>query len=191
MITKYVLLLGLLAGCGARRQPVVIKKPNTCTVKERISGEQYIQCPDGTTADIPKGDPGPEGEAGPKGEKGDRGFRGQRGYSGEQGPQGEAGPQGEIGLPGRDGEDGLDGQDGVDGVDGQDAVLETIDPCGDDPGYYDEVMFRLPDGGLVAYMQDHIGGEYLTIVPPGRYMTTDHQQCQFTVTEDLQVVPGV
>lgn len=80
------------------------------------------------------------------------------------------------------------GRDGKDGVDGKDAVIEVIDPCGDDPNNEDEVILRLSSGDLLAYFKDGGNKEFLAILEPGDYVTTDKQQCRFRVTEDLQVV---
>lgn len=66
-------------------------------------------------------------------------------------------------------------------------VIELIDPCGDKPGKFDEIIMRLSDDTLVAYFEE-TGREFLTILVPGNYQTTDAQRCNFTVTNDLQVV---
>lgn len=89
---------------------------------------------------------------------------------------------------GSNGSDGLDGQDGVDGADGApglNALVEVIDPCGQESSY-DEVLFRFSDGNLYAVYAS--GNKiHLTELVPGTYITTDGTDCTFTVTEDLEV----
>jgi len=71
-------------------------------------------------------------------------------------------------------------------TDGQNAILEIIDPCGDNPGQFDEVLFRLSSGEVVAYFEQG-SKRFLTVLNPGNYRTTDTQNCNFTITEDMQV----
>lgn len=79
----------------------------------------------------------------------------------------------------------------MDGTDGQDApptpytVTELVDPCGDGPGY-DEVLMRLANGQLVAHFASG-ALQFLTMIGPGSYATTDQQACQFTVQPDGSV----
>lgn len=85
-----------------------------------------------------------------------------------------------------DGTAGIDGQNGTDGQDGQDApptaytVTELVDPCGDGPGF-DEVIFRLANGQLVAHYAGGGNLQFLALLGPGAYRTTDSQACNFTV----------
>lgn len=123
----------------------------------------------------------------------DADLRTRVGPPGPQGPPGQDGidgKDGKNGVDGLDGQDGLDGKDGIDGQDGQDAIQEIIDPCGDNPGYYDEVLFRLNVGEdeecIAAYFRDG-SKEFLVCLPPGNYVTTDRQACQFTVSEDMEL----
>ena len=75
----------------------------------------------------------------------------------------------------------------VDGADGADApptaysVTELIDPCGDSPGKYDEVLLRLANGTLLAHYADG-AKQFLAVIGPGTYVTTDYQSCVFTVS---------
>lgn len=83
------------------------------------------------------------------------------------------------------GEDGSQGENGVDGTDGQNGispVLSIIDPCGDKPGKYDEVLLKT-DSGLIAYFENN-GKKFLASLPPGTYATTDEQACNFRVNAD-------
>ena len=121
------------------------------------------------------GDPGALGAVGPQGEQG---IQGDVGPAGPQGPQGEQGVIGPQGLPGLDGSQGPQGEQGVAGDPG--LITSFIDPCGDDPGHQDEVLFVLSTGQLSAWYLN-LG---LVILPPGRYITTDHQGCRFEVLPD-------
>lgn len=58
-------------------------------------------------------------------------------------------------------------------------VIGLIDPCGNGPGY-DEVLLRLSSGRTIAYFK-HASNEFLTVLEPGYYRTTDTQACNFTV----------
>lgn len=60
-------------------------------------------------------------------------------------------------------------------------AFSIIDPCGDSPGIYDEILLRLEDGSTIAYFE-HQGGRYLTELIPGiRYTTTDKTHCSFEI----------
>lgn len=83
------------------------------------------------------------------------------------------------------GQNGANGQDGQDGQDGADApptaytVVDMINPGGDGPGF-DEVLLRLANGQLVAHFSSG-GLQFLTILSPGNYVTTDAGAVPFTV----------
>jgi len=54
-----------------------------------------------------------------------------------------------------------------------------IDPCGDNPNKYDEIILKLYDGTLLAVFKE---GEYfMSVLTNGNYQTTDKQKCNFTV----------
>lgn len=99
-----------------------------------------------------------------------------------RGPQGES-IQGTQGIPGND------GQDGEDGVPGEAAILEVVDPCGDAPGIYDEVVLRLSNGQLLSSFSENSNGKNtrFSILTQGNYVTTDGSNCHFVVTPDGQV----
>lgn len=92
---------------------------------------------------------------------------------------------------GTNGTNGQNGQDGQDGEDGQDAppsaysVVELVDPCGKQASF-DEVLLRLQNNQIMAHYADG-AKQFLTIVGPGSYVTTDGTHCYFTVTNDLQI----
>ncbi len=111
------------------------------------------------------------------GPKGDLGPRGNTGKPGETGPAGPTGPQGETGAT---------GQNGQDAPINPYSVSELIDPCGDGPGY-DEVLIRFADGSLVAHYAGGGNLQFLAIIGPGNYSTTDQQACAFAINNDLSV----
>lgn len=66
------------------------------------------------------------------------------------------------------------GQNGVDGIN---SIVNVVDPCGDGTGP-DEVLLVLDNGQVVAWYQS-LG---LSVLQPNqRYITTDHQRCEFQV----------
>jgi hypothetical protein len=95
-------------------------------------------------------------------------------------------------LNGEKGEKGDQGNKGDNGEDGQDAspssysIVAVIDPCGDSPNEFDEVIIRLADNSLIAYFEDG-GKRFLASIPAGSYQTTDRQKCNFTVNANMTV----
>lgn len=87
---------------------------------------------------------------------------------------------------------GVDGQSGEAGSNGLDAVLGAatpvalIDPCGQTPGYVNEVLLRLADGQILASFSDSASGlnTRFGITGAGSYMTTDGTGCYFNVGAD-------
>jgi hypothetical protein len=61
--------------------------------------------------------------------------------------------------------------------------IDVVNPCGDNPGLIDEVFLRLANGKLVASMSDNSNGlnTRFSILSPGSYVTTDGDNCQFSV----------
>ena len=90
---------------------------------------------------------------------------------------------------------GTNGVDGADGQDGQDAslpptsIVAVIDPCGDAPGIYDEVLLKLQDGNILASFSQNQSGlnTRFSLLSPGSYQTTDGTSCVFTVNSDMSV----
>lgn len=91
--------------------------------------------------------------------------------------------------------DGLNGIDGVDGQDGKDAtnpsgvtIVQFINPCGSNWSN-DELILRLSDGSLLAVYDGGPNEDRLTLLMPGSYHTTDHnnvnQTCNFTIDSNL------
>lgn len=103
--------------------------------------------------------PGPKGDVGDKGDKGDKGD------------------QGEQGIPGQDGEDGDDA------APTPYTPVALVNPCGDAPGVYDEILIKLANGQLVASFSANANGNNtrFAVLTPGTYVTTDGDSCVFTV----------
>lgn len=68
--------------------------------------------------------------------------------------------------------------------------VAIVDPCGPAPGVLDEVFFRLGNGRLVASYSDDAQGmnTRFALLEPGTYVTTDGDQCVFTVDASDAVV---
>jgi len=81
----------------------------------------------------------------------------------------------------------LNGQDGTDAPPTAYTVVGLVDPCGDKPGIYDEVFFRLHNGLLVASFSDNQNGlnTRFSVLTPGSYRTTDGSNCYFSVDSNL------
>jgi hypothetical protein len=66
----------------------------------------------------------------------------------------------------------------------------VIDPCGNPPGTgqqaLDEVLLRLRNGQIIAHYSSG-QKQFLVIVPPGYYSTTDGYSCSFQVLNDGSV----
>ena len=91
------------------------------------------------------------------------------------------------GLNGSNGQDGQDGQNGSDGADAPPTPFTPVgivDPCGDAPGVYDEVFVKLQNGTLLASFSENANGKNtrFSVLTPGTYVTTDGDNCVFTVT---------
>ncbi len=154
---------------------------------------------------------GKDGTNGTNGKDGTDGPKGQDGRDGQDGADGLAGKDGQDGTNGSscsaarvsngvlisctDGTSAivLDGQNGTNGTNGQNAqvpphaIVEVIDVCGNQAGALDEVLLRTQDGRLLAH---YASGalQFLTVLEPGTYKTTDSTRCQFTVNANNQIV---
>lgn len=139
------------------------------------------------------GTAGPTGDDGPQGPEGKQGPSGSSGTNGSQGPTGLDGPSGNPGLtgaPGGAGPTGSNGATGPTGESGRDAptspydIIELINPCGGaGQGFFDEVLLKLRNGMILAHYSDG-SKQFLTIVLPGSYQTTDGYHCNFIVHSD-------
>lgn len=59
-------------------------------------------------------------------------------------------------------------------------IVRIVDPCGDYPLYFDEVLLELSNGQYLVYFEDG-GNRFLTTLSPSaqHYTTTDRQRCTF------------
>lgn len=73
---------------------------------------------------------------------------------------------------------------------GYDGIKEVIDPCGDYPGGFDEVILRTTSGKLLAYFESGTK-RFLSVIPVGSYSTTDGSSCGFTVNGSGMVCSSV
>jgi hypothetical protein len=64
--------------------------------------------------------------------------------------------------------------------------VEVLDPCGDAPGVYDEVLLRLSDGTVLVSFSANASGDNtrFALIGPGTYTTTDGSNCTFTLTSE-------
>jgi uncharacterized coiled-coil protein SlyX len=65
-------------------------------------------------------------------------------------------------------------------------IVKIVDPCGDTPNKYDEVLFKTSDGQYVGSFSDNASGlnTRFSVLPIGSYVTTDDTGCYFQVTEN-------
>lgn len=127
-----------------------------------------------------KGDKGAPGSVGAAGAAGPQGIPGEQGPAGEQGPQGDPGPAGPQGPK---------GDQGTQGEPGPASVVQIVDPCGPDGGYFNEVLLYTDAGTVVAFFEDG-HSFFLTVLvcnPSINYQTTDHQRCSFNLTPTCEV----
>lgn len=140
-------------------------------------------------------EPGPQGDTGPRGPAGQQGPAGQ---DGESGMEGSPGPAGEAGsscsvtqtqtgaiVSCTNGTTAviLNGEDGEDAPPTAYTVTELYDPCGDGPGF-DEILFHTYSGEWVAHYAGGGNLQFLALLGPNSYVTTDAQQCHFTIYND-------
>jgi len=60
-------------------------------------------------------------------------------------------------------------------------IVEMIDPCGDNPGRFDEILLVTAGGDIIAYFRENGSRQYLTALSDGNYQTTDRQRCNFSI----------
>lgn len=206
---RYLLLSILLFGCGSVGHNLseagkCVNNGEGChasQAQEGQKGPQGVQGEQGAT-----GSSGRDGAQGNSGSPGPRGSQGERGDTGNTGPQGAPGTNGTNGsngtsctvsqanngalitcgntsivvLNGVDGTNGTDGHDGADAPPTAYSVTEMYNPCGDNSGY-DEVLLHLANGEWVAHYAGGGNVQFLTVLTPGSYVTTDQSPCYFTL----------
>jgi hypothetical protein len=102
---------------------------------------------------------------------------------GEPGPVGPVGPPGEVGPVGPAGRDGESIQ-GLPGTPGSQITPMTVCPLA--PGAYPEVLLCI-DSALYAVFNDSGTTTRYVMVPPGRYVSTDGRQVQFSVADACEI----
>jgi hypothetical protein len=65
-------------------------------------------------------------------------------------------------------------------------IVNIIDPCGEDPGNFNEVLLQFENGDVLAYFDDNVN-KFLTLLTPGTYKTTDAQKCKFKINNDMSI----
>lgn len=82
----------------------------------------------------------------------------------------------------------LNGTNGQNGTDGQNtpptaySVVEVIDPCGKQAAF-DEVLLKLANGQIMAHFASG-AQQFLALIGPGSYSTSDSTHCYFTITNE-------
>ena len=173
----------ILSACAGNKndgdsEDVSTQEPQSfCTVSELDIGVQ-ISCLDGTNVIVRHGTNGTDGK---DGENGIDGKDGKDGSNGSSCTVTELENKTLIAC-----EDGTEAliEDGEDGATGH-SLVEVIDPCGPE-SRFDEVLLRFSNGDIVAHFASG-DKQHFAILVPGTYRTTDGTNCQFRVTEDLQV----
>ena len=82
----------------------------------------------------------------------------------------------------------LNGQDGVDGSPAPTtpySITEVIDLCGTQPGF-NEVLLRTHNNKLISHFSSG-SNQFLALIGPGNYISTDGKNCYFTVHPDMSV----
>ncbi len=155
--------------------------------------------------------PGPQGPKGDAGEAGAQGAQGPRGHSivfqktpassaqcasggnvlviavdsdddGQLDPSADSNVQTLVTC---NGSDGQDGEDGADAPPTQFTPVEILNPCGDSPSVYDEVLLKLQDGTIIASFSDNANGKNtrLSVLGSnGSFQTTDGDACIFSLS---------
>lgn len=101
-----------------------------------------------------------------------------------------AGKDGAPGAPGLDGTQGPQGEPGAHAELTPYSPIELLNPCGDADGIADEVLIRLVNGDILVSFSDHRNGNNtrLALLEPGTYVTTDGDNCQFTITPSGELI---
>lgn len=132
---------------------------------------------------------------------------GPKGDTGERGPAGPGGIDGSscsivqlvngvrisctdgteaVVLNGTNGIDGAAGQNGADAPPTMYSVVEVIDVCGKQAAF-DEVLLKLANGQIMAHFASG-SQQFLALIGPGNYTTTDNTSCKFTVTNSGDII---
>lgn len=160
---------------------------SSCSVSEDAT-DVTIACTDGSKVTYAKPIRGPIGPQGPTGPAGERGEPGTS-CSVTQTVNGAiiscTDGTSVVVLNGSNGTNGTNGQDGVSPPASAYSVTQIVDVCGKQAAF-DEVLLRLANGQLLAHYASG-ANQFLTVLTPGNYVTTDGTHCYFTVDNDLQI----
>lgn len=206
---KYLIIM-LLTACGPLSEEYCKNHKEECRGEKGDTGSPGRNGQQGVPGPVgPSGGTGPQGPVGPSGKPGAQGEGGPEGPAASPGSPGSTGAAGPTGSQGPKGDKGdscsvqsisngaiINCTDGTtviiyNGEDGSDApptpytVVGLVDPCGHQSSY-DEVLLRMHDGTLMAHYASG-SQQFLTIVGPGNYVTTDGTHCYFTVASDLSI----
>lgn len=142
----------------------------SCTVAE-IPGGAEITCPDGSTTVISDGENGTDGIDGEKGSAGSSCSVTQQ-------------INGSTIIC----EDGTSAVilNGVNAPPTAYSITEMKDPCGNQPGF-DEILLKTASGYWIAHFASG-ANQFLTILTPGTYVTTDTTRCMFTLDNNGTIV---
>lgn len=80
---------------------------------------------------------------------------------------------------------GTNGADGINAPPTAYSIVELLNPCGASGGF-DEVLLRTHNNQLIAHFSSG-NLQFLTLLTPGSYRTTDAQNCNFTVHANMTV----
>ena len=186
MNSVFSLLALTLSACAGPVGFVVVHN-NPCSVEATASGA-VIKCPDGTQVPIQNGS---------KGIDGTNGLNGSNGHSAvlTTTPATSCANGGTTILMATDSNDNgsFDVSDaGISSAtvcNGENAPptpfspVALLEPCGDAPGIYDEVLLRLSNGTVLASFSDNAAGANtrFSLLGAGTYTTTDGDSCTFTL----------
>jgi hypothetical protein len=145
----------------------------SCTVNQTSQGAE-ITCPDGSGAVVLNGNTGAAGSNGADGSS----------CSVNQMSNGAT-------ILCTDGTNAaiLNGQDGADAPATAYSIIEMKDPCGDQSGF-DEVLLKTANGKWIAHFASGIN-QFLTVLTPGTYQTTDSTRCRFSLDSSGNIVNEV
>ncbi len=190
-----LLMLATLIGCGGAES---LSMAPGCEVTA-VEGGYRVDCPGQGPVTLMHGRDGSDGEDGANGNDGSNGHAALI----AQLPAGDACDDGGVTLL-----TALDTNDNL-VLDSEDSNLQSaticngaggnvspfspvglVDPCGTAPGIHNEVFFRLENRSLVASFSDNASGANtrFALLSPGTYVTTDGDQCVFTIDENFDVV---
>lgn len=73
-------------------------------------------------------------------------------------------------------------------ISSQDTIVQYIDPCGDKPGTFDEILMQTKSGNFIAYFESGSKRYLTTLQKNVNYVTTDGSACHFTINSSGELV---